>query len=203
MSEWARSAPLLRIDQREFVKLIAELARRGRGRRESGAFLLARAEADTNGPVRITRIVFYDDLDPHSLTGGIEFGAAGYSNLNALCRSEALRVAGDVHTHPGRFVAQSGIDATHPMIGLRGHVALIAPNFARGSIGPADLGVHLYDVGGWTSYFGSDAAAALELTGRPGLVAGARRLVALASAAAARLAALAGAARPSRRGRVR
>ena len=34
---------------------------------------------------------------------------------------------GDVHTHPGRGVHQSGIDAANPMVAQKGHVALIVP----------------------------------------------------------------------------
>jgi len=108
-------------------KLIFDLRTRGAGRRESGAFLLAPPNAD-----RITAYVCYDDLDPSALdTGIIVFHGSGYAQLWQLCEARQLRVVADVHTHPGNWTEQSYADATHPMVGMPGHVALIVPYFAR------------------------------------------------------------------------
>ena len=54
--------------------MIAELGRRGNGRRESGAFLLCDRAGDQR---TVTRVVYLDDLDPDCLTGGIEFNGPG------------------------------------------------------------------------------------------------------------------------------
>jgi hypothetical protein len=162
----------IEIDARRFRRLMAELARRGQGSRESGAFLLSTNRTQTHGPHRdsrpiVTRVAYYDDLDPGSLTGGITFGADGYSALNAVCRRGQLHVVADVHTHPRTWVGQSETDAGHPMSALVGHVALIAPNFARGRVRPEDLGVHVLDgFGRWASYFGQDAAHLVHLLTR-------------------------------------
>ena len=135
--------------------MIAELARRGEGRRESGAFFLS----DRSGePRTVTRVVYLDDLDPNCLTGGIEFDGLAYSKLWDICDAEGRRVIGDVHTHPGPGVRQSGIDAANPMIAQAGHIAVIVPNFARGSVNARDVGLHRYDGGAWQTWTGKAAA---------------------------------------------
>jgi hypothetical protein len=131
-------APLI-ISRQLHRHLMAELARRGDGQRESGAFLLGPAESR-----RITTVAFYDDLDPTSLTGGIQLHAAGYTRLNILCRATSLQVFADIHTHPGDHTQQSGVDARNPMVAIAGHVALIAPDFARGPKRLHRLGAHTY-----------------------------------------------------------
>lgn len=160
MTTWAfrgRRA-LLRMRAREWEAMIAELGRRGRGDRESGAFLLA----DRDGhPRTVTRVVYLDDLDPNCLTGGIEFDGLAYSKLWDLCDAEQRRVVGDVHTHPGRGVRQSHIDAANPMIARRGHVAVIVPNYAATSVRADEVGLHRYDGDGWQSWFDRDAAQRL------------------------------------------
>jgi hypothetical protein len=37
----------------------------------------------------------------------------------------------DIHTHPTRNTQQSDSDKKHPMIRTRGHIAMIAPNYAK------------------------------------------------------------------------
>jgi hypothetical protein len=110
---------------------------------------------------------FYDDLDATSLTGGITLSANGYAALNTRCRTDGLRVVGDIHTHPGRWVRQSTIDAAHPMAAVRGHVAIIAPNFGRGPIGLRDLGVHVFTAPGWTSHFREQVGDVITLSATP------------------------------------
>ncbi len=158
--------------------LLAELARRGQGRREAGAFLLTdRSHPTTVLPQPVTAIAYYDDLDPDCLTGSITFHANGYSALNALCRQRGVRAIGDIHTHPGRGVGQSRIDAANPMIALPGHIALIAPRFAIGVTSISELGVHVRGNGTWTSYFDGDTALIIHIRrSRVRWSAGVRRL---------------------------
>lgn len=161
------AVPGLEISSAMVAKLMAELKLRGHGQREAGAFLLGDREdsAGLAGRPRVTALAYYDDLDPASLTGNITFGAAGYSALNARCRAERLRVIADIHTHPRRWVAQSSIDAAHPMAAVRGHIAIIAPNYGYGKIQLSDLGVHIFNAPGWTSYYDEDVEVLITVTG--------------------------------------
>lgn len=145
---------LLRMRRPDWDALVTELGARGHGRIESGAFLLA----DQSGDQRlVTRVVYYDDLDPNCLQGGIHFDGRAYSKLWELCRAEHLTVVGDVHTHPGTWVQQSDIDAGSPMVAQKGHVALIVPEFSCSSVDPHQVGVHRYDGRGWTTWTGKEA----------------------------------------------
>lgn len=149
---------LLRMRRAHWDAMVGELARRGEGRRESGAFLLA----DRSGePRTITRVVYLDDVDPNCLTGGIELDGLAYSKLWDICDAERRRVIGDVHTHPGPGVRQSSIDASNPMIAQAGHVALIIPHFAVHIVGASDVGVHCYDGNSWRTWTGKAAARRL------------------------------------------
>ena len=146
---------VLRFRPETWDLLLAELEQRAGGYRESGAFLLAPVASRT---ATVTSVVYYDDLDPDSLDGGVSLQAGAFSRLWSHCAREQQRVVGDVHTHPGRVVRQSGIDSANPMVARVGHVALIVPNLAAGGIRPADVGIHRYrGDAGWTSVFGSDA----------------------------------------------
>jgi hypothetical protein len=147
-----------------FRGMFRELARRGGGRRESGAFLLTDRDHPAGRlPQPVTAIAYYDDLDPDCLTGAITFGADGYTALAARCRRDRLRVVGDIHTHPCDRVAQSRTDAANPMIALDGHVALIAPRFAAGVADAQELGVHVREGGVWSSSFGARSAALVRI----------------------------------------
>ena len=149
---------LLRLKREQWRNLIEELGRRGEGRRESGAFLLApRSEKSL-----VTRIEYYDDLDSRCLTGNIHFHGLAFSKLWDICESEGLVVFADVHTHPGASVHQSIIDAENPMVARVGHIALIVPHLATRTVRPRQVGVHQYaGDDGWTSWFGREAAARL------------------------------------------
>ncbi len=121
---------------------LAELARRGEGCHESGAFLLG--TEDNRGRRHIMRFAFYDDFDPHCLdTGIVVFDGAAYPKLWDLCRETGLSVVADVHTHGGR-ARQSPDDRDNPMIALRGHVGIIVPGFAQRRIRSSELGVYEY-----------------------------------------------------------
>lgn len=149
---------LLRMRQADWLALLAELGRRGRGNRESGAFLLGERDGDRR---TITRVVYLDDLDPDCLTGGISFDGLAYSKLWDICDAEQKVLIGDVHTHPGRGVHQSTIDAANPMLAQEGHVALIVPDFASRRVTATEVGVHRYDGRQWTTSIGTDAARRL------------------------------------------
>jgi proteasome lid subunit RPN8/RPN11 len=157
MTIWAfrGQRALLRVQRAHWRGLIAELGRRGRGEREAGAFLLADRAGD---PRTVTRIVFFDDIDPGSLTGAITLCGKAFSRLWDICADESRRVIGDIHSHPGARVTQSSIDAANPMIAQAGHIALIVPDFASRPVVAHEVGVHRYDGTGWSTWTGSDAA---------------------------------------------
>lgn len=135
---------------------LLELKRRGRGRRESGAFLLGCHERERR---RIVQIVYYDDLDPHCLdTGIVVFDGSYYEDLWRICRQTGMKVLADVHTHPG-LPYQSEADRNNPMIGVAGHVAIIVPNLAMQTVKTHQLGVYEYQGNyAWQSYSGQEAA---------------------------------------------
>jgi hypothetical protein len=141
--------------------MLSELSARGRGERESAAFLLG-SPAEPIYP-KVRHVVYVDDLDPNALTGVISLPGGAYGPLWRICERLKMRVVADIHTHPASWVGQSLIDAANPMIAENGHFALIAPNFARGKIRPSDLGVHQY-LGDhrWVSVFGTDAASVVR-----------------------------------------
>lgn len=161
-----RSDPLVVVGSAVWHELLSELAARGRGFRESGAFLLG--PAPTNGNPRcVSDAVYYDDLDPTSLTGGISFSGSAYGHLWDECEERGLTVVADVHTHPGPWIGQSSIDRAHPMLAQTGHIALIVPDFAQRDVGADEVGVHQYlGEGEWRSAIGAAAAAALKIERR-------------------------------------
>jgi proteasome lid subunit RPN8/RPN11 len=112
-------------------RLIGELRKRGQGRRESGAFLLG-----TRGKKRdsVKTFIAYDDLDKTALdTGIIVMKPAGMMKLWLECKRLKMQVLADVHSHPTEWTDQSDSDRNHPMISQCGHIALIVPNYAKGS----------------------------------------------------------------------
>lgn len=118
-----------------------DLARRGGGRRESGAFLLGTADKERRS---VVEYVLYDDLEPACLDSGIVvFQGAGYGPLWAACRERKLTVVADIHTHFG-VPRQSEADRTHPMIATPGHIAIIMPHFAERRVPMRELGLYHY-----------------------------------------------------------
>src|SRR4051812_23215689 len=103
---WASDAELvlLRFGRRRWHAMIAELARRGAGTSEAGAFLLAERDGDRR---TVTRAVYLDDLDPNCLQGVIRFNGLAYSPLWDICEAEGRVVVGDIHSHPYAGVRQS------------------------------------------------------------------------------------------------
>lgn len=118
--------PKLKIKLSLWKKLIKQLRLRGGGRRETGAFLLGKANENS-----ITAFICYNDLDPCAFDSGIIiFNGDGYIPLWEHCSKTGLKVLADVHTHPGSWTGQSSSDMQHPMIAQKGHIAFIVPEFA-------------------------------------------------------------------------
>lgn len=110
-----------------WIQLMYELKVRGKGTRESGAFLLGNENSR-----KIKKWVCYDDLDPNALHEGmIKFSSTGYVNLSKLCKNLGLVALGDVHTHPSDWTFQSVTDINNPMFSLPGYVSIIVPNYAK------------------------------------------------------------------------
>lgn len=141
--------------------LMADLRRRGGGRRESGAFLLRNPTENVNA---IDAWLPYDDLDPKSLNYAyVRLESSAFSRLWAICAERKLEVIADVHTHP-MGPRQSLSDRANPMVSLAGHIALIVPRFARGDVVPRDLSFNVYlGEGKWVSYFHENAASLIKL----------------------------------------
>lgn len=152
------------IPRLQWMGLVGDLNARGRGKRESGAFLLGKRDAKSRS---VVKYICYDDLDPKALTHGIvEFHQGGFSKLWDICKEHGLQVLADVHTHPGRDVRQSSIDKENPMVPVRGHVGLILPRFGKTSIWSLDaVGIHRF-LGGrqWESFSASDLNCPVRLS---------------------------------------
>ena len=153
--------PRICLDVMLWEELLHKLRERGGGIRESGAFLLGKV----NSTGRIaTRIVLYDDLDPNCLNEGyVHFDGRHYGRLWDLCANASVSVVADVHTHP-YGPGQSHSDKTHPMVSIPGHIALIIPNYAQGSISVSDVGVYVYcGRHQWSTFRGHAAAKVLYI----------------------------------------
>ena len=99
------------------------------------------------GRARILDFALYDDLDPGSLdTGIVRFDGRHFGELWALCKAKGLIVVADVHVHPGG-TGQSASDRAHPMIAVKGHVALILPRFAVQPLPRREIGMYRYQGG--------------------------------------------------------
>lgn len=111
-------------------RLILHLRTAGQNRRESGAFLLVRPTTH-----RVVKFIPYETIDPFVMqTGIIRMRAHTMVKLWQICERKGLRVAADIHTHPGSNTSQSDLDMDHPMIPSIGHLALIVPNYAQGNL---------------------------------------------------------------------
>lgn len=139
----------LRMSWPRWWRLVRQLRRRGFGRRESGAFLLGRRNAAGG---LITEFVFYDDIDPGALAKGyVHLAGTALNKVWDRCTETGLEVLADVHTHPGSS-EQSQSDQEYPMIAIRGHTALIIPNFARSALNLTGVGVYRHrGAGRWVT----------------------------------------------------
>lgn len=159
-------APLLELRQGLWEELLAHLRHQGGGVRESGAFLLGHKAEVTR---IVTAFLPYEQLQADALHDDyVSLNAASFAKLWELCDKKGLSVVADVHTH--RFDAgQSNSDRENPMVALRGHVALIVPNFAREGRGLQGVGLYVYEGSHrWSSHSGSDMAQRIRLTSEGG-----------------------------------
>ncbi len=151
-------ASLLEFEVPLWTALIYDLARVGGGRKESGAFLLG-----TLSPTRhVTDYLLYADLSPAvEHEDYVQLNGSDMARVWQRCEERGLEVVADVHTHRGG-PGQSVSDRQYPIISLAGHVALIVPNYAMGTLSVSDVGVHLF-LGNrqWRSYFGYEASRRL------------------------------------------
>jgi hypothetical protein len=150
------SRPVIEFGSGVWAGLMADLKVRGRGTRESGAFLLAQADAD---PPVVTGWLPYDVLAAESLRYAyVRLESDAFSQLWEFCATKKVKVVGDIHTHP-KGPTQSPSDKKYPMVSFAGHVALIAPWFAQRSPMPYDVSLNIYLGGGqWESFYRHDAA---------------------------------------------
>lgn len=125
-----------------WIQLVTGLRNRTKGIKESGAFLLIRPNSE-----RINKVVFYDQFDKSvSDSGIIQF--KGGRKLYLYLAENNLEVFADIHTHPTNDTAQSNSDKNNPMIRIKGHIAIIAPNYAsRLFLMPKDCSLYEYDTG--------------------------------------------------------
>lgn len=149
--------PLIEFAPDIWAGLMEDLRVRGRGERESGAFLLAAADADS--PL-VTSWLPYDELAPESMAVAyVRLEPDAFTRLWAFCAEKKVKVVADIHTHP-KGPGQSFSDKKHPMLAFPGHVALIAPWFAQRSPKPHDVSLNVYQGGGkWLNYYRGDAAS--------------------------------------------
>lgn len=121
--------------------MVTELRARGRGKRESGAFLLGENDGDR---AVVRSVAYYDDLEPACLVRGVvNFTADGYRELWKVLKSGHIEVVADIHTHPADAFF-SGTDRQHPMMPTIGHRAVVVPNYAQGNVTPRDVGFYRY-----------------------------------------------------------
>ena len=120
-------------------QLVHQLRRRGDGVRESGAFLLGRRRS---GASAVSDFIFYDEIDPDALSRGhVHLAGEALNKVWDRCAVTGFEVLADVHTHPGS-AGQSDSDRAYPMIALKGHTALIIPDFARSALNLREVGVY-------------------------------------------------------------
>lgn len=140
----------LKIPISMWLRLNKTLRGASAGKRESGAFLLGKADTS-----KVSFYIPYHLFDPISLEEGyIHFKGEGYINLWEICRRKQLTVIGDVHTHPGSNTNQSQLDRMHPMIFQKSHMALIIPNYAKRKL-PTLQGIGIFEYQGdfiWKKY---------------------------------------------------
>ncbi len=122
-----------------WYKLLTGLKLRAKGIQESGAFLLSNRNSKD-----VKSIAFYDTFDPTVSDSGIIQFEGGVKFYEFLAENN-LEVLADIHTHPGKNTQQSVLDKTNPMIRLKGHIAIIAPDYCKSVfIKPRDCSVYKY-----------------------------------------------------------
>lgn len=133
--------PRININRSLWKHVTSELCDRGRGRHETGCFLLGTVNVSVRTAIEC---VFYDELDSNAYTTGVcVLDGDAFSRLWDICRQKKRSVIADVHTHPG-LAYQSESDRTNPMIARNGHVGIILPRFAFGWMWRHRIGLYQY-----------------------------------------------------------
>lgn len=142
----------LLIPRNQWLALMAELRRRGRGKTESGAFLLGKRQGDRR---LFETCVFYDDLDANAYSTGVcVLYSDAFEKLWGLCSSSGLQVLADIHIHEGD-AGQSEADRCNPMVARPGHLALIVERFASDPVWRHRMGLYRYEGShAWTDFSG-------------------------------------------------
>lgn len=153
--------PKIMIANDVWARLHRDLRHRADGVRESGAFLLGKI---TDKGRFVKDYILYDDLDPNCLRqGAIDFSGKHFGTLWNICRSRNMQVVADIHVHPGSE-QQSSIDAAHPMISEKGHIAFIVPDFASQEPDVLRTGINQYlGLGAWRRIDRSRRVSVLEI----------------------------------------
>ena len=155
--------PLLEIERALYARLMADIARSGRGVKEAGAFLLGSIAPETR---KATSYIMYDmvALESSRKHAYVAFTSQEMARAWEMCYASGLQVVADIHSHP-QGPQQSLSDRANPIVSLPGHVALIAPFFAMRNPQPVDLGVHIFEgAGRWRSMFQAEARNTISLT---------------------------------------
>jgi len=143
------------ISRLKWLKLLCDLNFKGEGRRESGAFLLGK-----KGSRKVCHYICYDELYEDAFSSGyIVLERVAWVRLWDFCSKNKMQVLADIHTHPSEWTAQSPSDMQNPLVSQAGHIAMIAPCYAkywwRGLRG---IGIHEYKGSnrwqGWSSNSG-------------------------------------------------
>jgi proteasome lid subunit RPN8/RPN11 len=142
--------------------LMANLRLQGKGRRESGAFLLARNE---KGDDVVRTWLSYSQIAPESLNYAyIRLEPEAFASLADWCSHYGVKVVADIHTHPFG-PCQSLSDRANPMISFPGHVALIVPWFAQRNPQPRHVSFNVYQGDGrWLSFYERAADALITIS---------------------------------------
>jgi hypothetical protein len=81
---------------------------------------------------------------------GYEVEGAWLNDLFLELGTRGLRVAAQLHTHPGGWVGHSGTDDGFAVLPTPGLISIVVPRFATHGIHPSDCGVFvLTDTGTW------------------------------------------------------
>lgn len=111
----------------KWISLLRALKNKGGSKSESGAFLLGKL-----GTKKVCHYICYDDLDENALKKGIiTLDKITWVRLWKFCSQNKLQVLADIHTHPSKWTGQSPSDMQYPIVSQVGHLALIAPYYAK------------------------------------------------------------------------
>lgn len=112
----------------------------GVGRRECVTYWLAPVQSDQVLAVRHPR---------HAATAtGYEVDGAWLTDLFLELSTSRLRIAAQLHSHPGNWVGHSGIDDAFAVVEMPGLISIVVPRFAVDGISPSACGIFVLTAGG-------------------------------------------------------